>query len=97
MEENELFVTERASPCNKGKRGRISVNVFGWDDFGRDRKGKRKRGEKKLFWVAWLEWKRGDVLVGPKCFLPVPIKKINSSVWRELWRDNWSRKRVDGK
>ena len=53
------------------------MSVFGWDDFGRDRKGKGERGEKKLFWVVWLEGKRGEILVEPMHFLPVPTKKIN--------------------
>ena len=53
------------------------MSVFGWDDFGRDRKGKGERGEKKLFWVVWLEGKRGEILVEPMRFLPVPTKKIN--------------------
>ena len=73
------------------------MSVFGWDDFGRDRKGKGKRGEKTLFWVVWLEGKRGEILVEPRCFLPVLTKKINPPIRRELWRDNCSGKRVDGK
>ena len=84
MENNDFFVKERASLCNRRKRGRISMSVFGWDDFGRDRKGKGERGEKKLFWVVWLEGKRGEILVEPMRFLPVPTKKINPPIRREL-------------
>lgn len=54
MEDNDLFVMERVSLCNGRKIGRISMSVFGGDDFERDRKEKGERGEKTLFWLVWL-------------------------------------------
>ena len=72
------------------------MSVFGWDDFGRDRKGKGERGEKKLFWVVWLEGKRekGGDFGGAHAFSPRTHQKNQSPIRRELWRDNWSGKRV---
>lgn len=47
MEDNDFFVMERASLCNRRKRGRIYISVFSWNDFRRDRKGEGGRGKEE--------------------------------------------------
>lgn len=78
MEDNDLFVMERVSLCNGRKIGRISMSVFGGDDFERDRKEKGERGEKKLFWLVWLEGKRGGDFGGAYVFSPRTHQKNQS-------------------